>query len=249
MSDKFDHNQNDLNRSIHLFFETISRDPYPFSKRFRELTYDADSTKSFFFDATINNLSSDIISENKNIKLTLNFVVAGTSIKWLTVKPSGIPGAGNGCFLEQPGKKGDLVTCFMGYQRPNGVGSRWSVDTIDPCLEHENEPFHFCYAHKINHKEHRKANAYIDCNGGIRLLRDLPAGTELFIDYKRDVYCDFCSEPGSPKLMEKIRAATSTMCSLKGCKNLAIIACENRKPICSLKLCEVHYNETQINFN
>jgi hypothetical protein len=244
MSDEFD-----LNKSIHFFFDTISKDPYPYSERFRELSHDADCTKSFFFDATINNVTSNLISENRNTSLTLNFIVAGKSFKWLTIKPSGIPGAGHGCFLEQPGKKNDLVTTFMGYRRPSGEGSCWAVEGIDPCMENENEPFPFCGAHKINHKEHGKANAYIDAYGGIRLLRDLPAGTELFIDYKRDVHCYNCSDSGKPKLMKKFSDAKYSTCSLNGCNNPAIICCTTRKPNCTYKLCEFHYDEAQINYD
>ena len=249
MSAEFNHKQIDLNQTIHEFFETISKNPYHYSKRFRELTSNADCAKSFFFDATINNVTSNIISENRNTMLTLNLIVAGKAFKWLTIKQSGIPGAGYGCFLEQPGKKNHLVTTFMGYQRPSDVGSRWAVDTIDPCLEHETEPFIFCGAHKINHKEHRKANAYIDAYGGIRLLRDLPAGTELFIDYKRDVHCYICSTPGIPKLMKKFSDAKFSNCSLKGCNNPAIICCTTRKSNCTYKLCEFHYDEAQINYD
>jgi len=143
----------DINQTIKQFFTTVSNNTFPCSRRFRRLAKQKNAKKSFSFTAHIENVTSESLWENNDVDLTLNFNVANRKIPWIAVKRSTIPGAGNGCFLLQPGKKGDVVTCFMGYEKAAAHGSNYAFFNIDPCKGKEKTPcFHYCFAHYINHR-------------------------------------------------------------------------------------------------
>ena len=92
----------------------------------------------------------------------------------------------------------------------------YAFGSIDPCIGEEDTPFPFCCAHIMNQTEHRKANAYVDKQGRVILLKDLPAGAELFIDYSRDIYCKQCKNQA---IMEKVYDVNFSVCSIEGCRN------------------------------
>ena len=227
----------DINRTIGNFFITASNNTFTFSRRFRRLAKQKDVKKSFLFSARIGNVTSESLWENNDVELTLMFRVANRVIPWIAVKQSTIPGAGKGCFLLQPGKKGDVVTCFMGYQKSEKHGSNYAFSNIDPCKGKKKTPsFHYCGAHVINHHSGSRANVNIDFRGLITLKRDIQAGEELFLDYNRDAKCTICR-----RVME--RKKKTRKCSIENCRRGSIVLdCDT----CQYGLCKIHYDRNQI---
>lgn len=227
----------DINRTIGNFFTIASKDIFNFSRRFRRIAKRTNTKKSFLFSARISNLTSDSIWQNKNIELSLAFCVGNQIVPWLVVKQSTIPGAGKGTFLLQPGKKGEVITCFMGIKKPAKYGSNYAFGNIDPCDRNQkSQSFHYCFAHLVNHGSGNKANVYVDYRGRLILLRDVAAGEELFFDYNRDAKCNVC------KIVMK-RNQQNRKCSIRKCKKRSIII--NCKT-CDYGLCRAHYDRHQI---
>lgn len=227
----------DINRTIGNFFTTASKDVFTFSRRFRRLAKQKNIRKSFLFTARIGELTSESIWENNDVELTLLFRVGDRKIPWLALKQSTIPGAGKGTFLLQPGRKGDVATCFMGNKRKPRNGSNFAFCNIDPCDGRQKQPsFHYCFAHLVNHGSGDKANVYIDFRGRLILMRDSEAGEELLFDYNRDAKCNVC------RTVMK-RSNRKRKCSIRKCKqHVIIINCIR----CAYGLCQTHYDLHQI---
>jgi len=227
----------DINRTIGNFFITASDNIFSFSRRFRRLAKQKNVKKSFLFSARIGNVTSESLWENNDVELTLNFHVANRVIPWIAIKRSTIPGAGKGCFFQQPGKKGDVITCFMGYKKPSKHGSKYAFNNIDPCKGKKQTPsFHYCGAHLINHRSRNRANVKVNFNGLIILTRDTEAGEELFLYYNRDIKCTTCR-----KVMERKR--NRRRCSFGNCRGNPIVTSCNS---CQYGLCQYHYDCHQI---
>jgi hypothetical protein len=93
----------DVGATINNFFKKIKQNVFHYSLQFKKLADDDQSEKFFRYRATINNLSSNVIMQNKDVTVDLIFDVCGTSVTWLSVKTSTIPNSGKGCFLQFDG--------------------------------------------------------------------------------------------------------------------------------------------------
>lgn len=161
MSENSGYDNIDLNRTIHQFFTMIKRHRYYYSKRFRKLAKSPDVIKIF--------MTQRLATSHRQPFYTTG-MLSGRLILWLRVdllngwrsRNLVSPAQAMAAFSNNRWKKGYLVSSFMGYKRKPNEGSIYALNRIDPCSDGESTPFPFCFAHLLNHKEHRKANAYVD---------------------------------------------------------------------------------------
>ena len=233
----------DVGATINIFFKKIKQNVFHYSLQFKKLADDDQSEKFFRYRATINNLSSNVIMQNKDVTVDLIFDVCGTSVTWLSVKTSTIPNSGKGCFLRFDGKEGQLVSCFMGYEVPSAKASIYAFRNIDPCRKSKEDPFLWCFAHFIQHGSLENANVVVDKKGGLRLARNVNGGLsreELFFDYNRSIKCEKCNKKMYKTEKPKKRGR---QCLVLNCKyKKMILECIP----CGVYMCQIHYDQKQI---
>jgi uncharacterized membrane protein len=234
----------DVGATINNFFKKIKQNVFHYSLQFKKLADDDQSEKFFRYRATINNLSSNVIMQNKDVTVDLIFDVCGTSVTWLSVKTSTIPNSGKGCFLRFDGKEGQLVSCFMGYKVPSAKASIYAFRNIEPCRKSKEDPFLWCFAHFIQHGSLDDANVCVDNEGGIALLRNVKGkrcAAELFMDYNRDAKCQKCSKKMYKTDKPEI---AGRKCVLSNCTKKKIMVLECMP--CDVFMCQFHYDQHQV---
>lgn len=116
----------------------------------------------------------------------------------VAVRPSLIPNAGLGLFALRDFKKNEILTPpYTGEILSNRtLNSRYGDGSAPYTLELKRDMYtdasaHRCWAAFINHTKHKKANtkfAVFREVANVRATKDIPAGTELLVDYGDDYF-------------------------------------------------------------
>jgi len=100
------------------------------------------------------------------------------------------------CFFSQSFKKNEFITCYLGefdenpsdetyvFKKINGV----PVKSAPGLLED------YWFGHQIQHGSSNQVNVTITSGYIIKASRDIETGEELFMDYKRSLFCGKCKD-------------------------------------------------------
>jgi hypothetical protein len=141
-------------------------------------------------------------------------------------------------------RAGDIITIYMGRQYEEQDDPTYTLKKVNAC-DHDDVPSHpYFLAHLIQHLNEDDANTASYGDYMIVATRDIEIGDELFMDYRRPIYCKTCANPKSSSKKRELRIKrTIDSCSNGNCINTDIIReCGG----CKKLLCKSCYDAFQI---
>jgi len=206
---------------------------------------------------TDNNSQEISFASNADANVELLLKIKGEWVPWVYVKDSTIENAGKGLFCSKNFELGETVIIFMGRKLTseelcNNDFSKYALADIDPCDTRRNKMHWFYLSQFINHGNYTVANICFETNLVSHCIKPLCEDMELFVDYRRPIYCKKCVEyrkvAGKIKLrrVETKASAKGDLGNCNRCKpkreKLLARACKK----CHKKLCIDCYDQFQI---
>jgi hypothetical protein len=123
---------------------------------------------------------------NQHTNIELSFKINQQWERWVKVKQSTIPGAGNGLFSSRYFKKDNPVTVFMGRwlsteEMTKNHHSNYAMDGIEPCNSRDEMQHYYFLAQMINHGNCTVANIRFDEDYNGYYCKDVDNDKEFFV--------------------------------------------------------------------
>ena len=195
--------------------------------------------------------------EGQQTNIELSLKINNQWERWVKVKQSQIPGAGNGLFSSRFFKNNDPVTLFMGKRLSleeitNNLHSNYAMEDIEPCNSRDEMLHFFFLAQLINHGNYTVANIRFDGDKNGYCCKDVDDDKEFLLDYQRPIHCNSCweyrencGELKKRRVIAKVsKQGLKGKCSMCKCREKMLILREC--PQCFRQLCFKCYDKLQI---
>jgi len=210
-----------------------------------------------YTDLTNGGIEITFHPDGQHTNVELSFKINNKWERWVKVKRSLIPGAGNGLFASRNFKKRDNVTLFMGRrlsteEMMSNLHSNYAMDDIEPCNLRDEMLHFFFLAQLINHGNYTVANIRFDADKNGYCCRDVDVDKEFLLDYQRPIHCDSCWEYREKcnELKKRRVIAKVSKQGLKGrcsmCKATEERLILRECPQCPKQLCSICYDKLQV---